>query len=234
MNCENFQELLIERIYGRLPDDREKALQDHARDCPDCAIALERSMGIQNAMDPGEEIPMPDFDASWRDIQARTVGAGRRRGGWLVRWRLALVPTAVAMIFAIGVFTGRSVFSPEPDVSGIGFPEKTSIASYTESLEPLLLDFANQRGRPVDAELAELTQKVAVDMLARTRLLKLAAAHSGDESLYVLLDDIELVLISISNLGNQNGDIAGQLERVIRSKSIVPRLKRLPAESETI
>lgn len=235
MNCETFQELLVERIYGRLTEDREAALQDHARACPECAVVLERSMDIQDVLEPGEDIPVPDFDRSWRVIQARVQQKERGWGAWFLRWRFAMVAAAaVVAIFAIGVFTGRSVFSPVPESPGNGYRGITSIASYTETLEPLLLDFANQAGRPMDDELAELTRRVTADMLEETRLLKLAAARSGDEALYVLLDDIELVLISISNLGGENGEIAGQLERVIRDKSIMYRLKKLPDANRTI
>jgi hypothetical protein len=92
----------------------------------------------------------------------------------------------------------------------------------------------NSRGQATDEDVAELTRRVVVDMLAETRLFKRTAERNGDERLYLLLEDIELVLISIANLGGQNGDIAEQLEQVIRDKSIMYRLKQLPAGSETI
>lgn len=235
MNCEQFHELLVERIYGRVPADREAVLQDHARGCPSCATALGRSLDARDVLDPGEDIPMPDFDRSWREIQARVAKKERRWSAWFARRRYAMAAAAaVVVIFAIGVFTGRSVFSPEPIPTATGFRGGASIAAYTQSLEPLLLEFANYGARPGDDELAELTRNVTAEMLVQTRLLKRAAERSGDEQLYVLLDDIELVLISISNLGGQNGEIAGQLERVIREKSIVNRLKDLPDANRTI
>ena len=236
MNCDTFQEYLIERIYGRLPSDREVVLQQHARECPDCAVALQRTLEVQNVFDPGEEIPMPDFDTSWTAIRERTQ---RRTWRWPVIFparRFAVAAAAVALVFVIGVFAGRSLFSPEPepDAAGPGYQGLASIAAYTESLEPLLLDFANHGGRPADEDLAELTRKVTADMLVQTRLLKRAAARSGDEYLYVLLDDIELVLISMSNMGDQNGDIAAQLLTRIRDKSLLFRIKQMPASQRTI
>ncbi|MCK4775605.1 MAG: hypothetical protein KAT30_12490, partial [Candidatus Krumholzibacteria bacterium] len=236
MNCETFHEFLVERIYGRLPSDREIVLQQHARECADCAVALQRTLEVQNVFDPGENIPEPDYETAWRSIQERTQ---RRTWRWPVIFparRFAMAAAAVALVFVIGVFAGRSLFSPEPepDAAGPGYQGVASIAAYTESLEPLLLDFANHGGKPVDDELAELTQKVAADMLVQTRLLKRAAARSGDEQLYVLLDDIELVLISMSNLGGQNGDIAAQLLTRIREKSLLFRIKQMPASQRTI
>ncbi len=236
MNCEQFQEVLVERIYGRLPADREAALQRHAGKCAGCKAALERTFEIQNVFDPGEDIPLPDFDRSWRSIQARTR---RRTWRWPVLYpvrRFSMAAAAVALVFVIGVFAGRSLFSPEPEpnAAGPGFQGMTSIAAYTESLEPLLLDFANQRGQETDEELAELTRRVTVDMLAQTRLLKRAAARGGDEQLYILLDDIELVLISMANLGGQNGDVAAQLLEQIRHKSLLNRIKQIPANRQTI
>jgi hypothetical protein len=236
MNCETFQELLIERICGQLPAGREDALQQHARGCADCAVALERSLDIQNAFDPGENIPMPDFDESWRSIQARTQAKKWRWPELFPGRRFAMAAAAVAVVFVIGVFAGRSVFSPEPepDTAGPGYQGMASIAAYTQSLEPLLVDFANHGGKPVDDDLAKLTRKVTADMLAQTRMLKRAAARSGDEQLYILLDDIELVLISMSNLGGQNGEVAAQLLERIRNKSLLNRIKQMPAGRQTI
>jgi len=236
MNCETFQDYLVKRIYGRLPEDREAELQQHAGECADCAFALERTLEIQNVFDPGEGIPEPDYNRAWLSIQSQT-----RRKKW--RWpelfpkrRFAMAAAAVAVVFVIGVFAGRSLFSPEPEpqTAGTGQQEMMSVANYAGSLEPLFLDFANHGGRPDDEDLAELTLKVTADMLIQTRLLKRAAVRSGDKQLYILLDDIELVLISMSNLGTQNGEVADQLLERVRDKSFLHRIKKLPAGQRTI
>jgi hypothetical protein len=236
MNCETFQDYLVKRIYGRLPEEDEAELQQHAAECAHCAIALERTIEIQNVFDPGEDIPEPDYDATWRSVQEQTH---RKKWRWPVLFpvrRFAMGAAAVALVFVIGVFAGRSLFSPGPErhTAAPGQQEMMSVAGYAGSLVPLLLDFANQEGRPVDKDLAALTSKVTADMLAQTRLLKRAAARSGDEQLFVLLDDIELILISMSNIGDQNGDVADQLLKRIRDKSLLFRTKQLPAGQWTI
>jgi hypothetical protein len=191
-------------------------------------------------MDTGDDIPVPDWEASWREIQQRTAKKHWRLP-FVFTWssrRLATAAVTIAVVFVVGVLAGRALFSPGPGPSTPdieqGFGGVASVAAYTATLEPLLIDFMNTRGGPVDEEVADLTRRVVADMLAQTRILKRAAYRNGDDTLYFLLDDVELVLISIANLGGQNGDVADQLDRVIKEKAIMTRLKQLPTENETI
>jgi hypothetical protein len=238
MNCEEFKDVLVVRIYGELPADREEAFQRHAGECRDCAQVFARTQEIHGTMDIGDDIPEPDWEALWRVIRERS-----RKKRWrlpaLMEWprrRFAVVAAAVAAVFIIGVLVGRSIFPPEPETATTapGYRGVASVAAYTETLEPVLIDFMNRGGQPVDDEVAELTRRVVTDMLAQTRLLKRAVARSGDQQLYFLFEDIELVLISIANLGGQNGDVAAQLDQIIKDKSIMYRLKQLPKGNETI
>jgi hypothetical protein len=240
MNCEEFKDAIVMRIYGELPADLEDALQEHVRECSGCARIYARTLGLKNVLGVDDDIPAPDWEASWRVIRERSQ---KRRWRWPVffEWpakRFAMAAAAVVAVFVFGVLAGRSIFfpttEPGPTAPERGYQSVTSVAAYTETLEPLLIDFTNRRGRPQSDEMAELTTRVAVEMLVQTRLLKRAAEQSGDERLFFLLEDIELVLISIANLGGNNGDVAQQLDRVIENKEILFRLRQLPTEQSTI
>jgi hypothetical protein len=240
MNCEEFKDAIVVRIYGELPPDREAALQRHVGECDDCARVYARTLGLQNVNDVDDDIPTPDWEASWRVIRERTQKK-RWRLPALFEWpakRFAMAAAAVVIVFVFGVLAGRSIFFPpaEPEwtTPGRGIQSVTSVATYTETLEPLLIDFMNRSGQTRSDEMSELTDRVAIEMLAQTRLLKRAAERSSDAELYFLLEDIELVLISIANLGGQNGDVAEQLDQIIKNKAIMFRLRQLPAGQSTI
>jgi hypothetical protein len=239
MNCEEFKDALVVRVYGDLPDEEEAALQRHAAACPGCARALARTLDVQGALDLRGDVPEPDWEASWRAIGERTrKRSGRRLAfGWPAR-RWATAAAAVAAVFVLGVLVGRSMFfggkGPRQQETDHTYPGQVTVAAYTETLEPLLIDFLNNRGGVRDDEVSALTHRVVTDMLAQTRMLKRAAVRSGDEQLYQLLEDVEVVLISIANLGGSDGDVVRQLDRVIRDKSIVPRLERLASGNDAI
>jgi hypothetical protein len=239
MNCEEFKNALVVRVYGDLHDEEEAALQRHAAACPSCARALARTRDVQAALELRGDVPEPDWEASWRAIRERTrKRSGRRLAfGWPAR-RWATAAAAVAAVFVLGVLVGRFVFfagnGPRPRATDLSYPRQVTVAAYTETLEPLLIDFLNSRGEVHDDEVSALTHRVATDMLAQTRMLKREAARSGDEHLYLLLEDVEVVLISIANLGGNDGDVVKQLDRVIRDKSIVPRLERLASGNDAI
>lgn len=241
MNCEEFKDAIVIRIYGELPADREAALQRHVGECDSCARVYARTLGLQNVLDVGDDdVPAPDWEASWRSIRDRSLKK-RWRLPALFDWpakRFAMAAAAVVVVFVFGVLAGRSLFFPPAEPDGttpeLRFPGVTTVAAYTETLEPLLIDFMNRRGRSRSDEMSELTDRVAIEMLAQTRLLKRAAERDGDAELYFLLEDIELVLISIANLGGQNGDVAGQLDQIIKDKAIMFRLRQLPAGRSTI
>lgn len=239
MNCEEFKEAVVVRIYGELPADREAELQRHVAECAECARAFAKVQGVQNVLDSREDIPTPDWEASWWVIRERTQK--KRRWPAFFEWaprRFAIAAAAVVAVFVIGVMAGRSIFvppaEPEHGVAGRAYRGELSVAAYTATVEPLLIDYTNRRGRPRSEEMAELTTRVAVEMLTQTRMLKRAAEESGDDELYFLLDDVELVLISIANLGGQNGDVAEQLDEVIKKKEILYRLRQLPDKESTI
>lgn len=238
MNCDEFKNATIIGICGKLTADELDAMRSHALECPRCASVYERTRELHGAFAVRDDIPLPDREASWHVIRDRALKNKWRLPALLPARRFAMAAATVAVVFALGILVGRSVFSPGSGRTPPGVDRRYdsvySVAGYAETVELLLIDFMNRGGQPTSDEMADLTGRVVADMLAQTRLLKRAAVREGDGSLYVLLDDIELVLISISNLGRQNGDVAAQLDHSIRGKLLLTRLRQLLAENATI
>lgn len=237
MNCEEFKNATIVGIYGELSTDDLEALRKHALECPKCAHAYERTRELHGMLRVGEDIALPDKEACWRAIRDRSLKPRWRLPVFFDTRRLAIAAAAAAVVFALGILVGRSVFppgsGPTTHIADSGYAG-VSVAGYAETVELILLDFMNRGGPPASDDVADFTGRVVADMLAQTRLLKRAAEREGDSDLRLLLEDVEVVLISISNLRYQNGDVADQLNRSIRSKLLLNRLRQLPAESATI
>lgn len=237
MNCDEFKDAIVAAVYGEPSMDDLDALRRHALRCPRCAPLFERTRELHGVLRVEGDITLPDKEASWRVIRDASLKPRWRIPVLFPPRRLATAAAVVAVVFAFGILVGRSVFSPGNGPTALVEENAlggASVAGYAETVELVLLDFMNRGGPPDSEEMTALTQRVAADMLGQTRVLKSAALREGDSSLYLLLEDIELVLISISNLGYQNGEVAEQLSRSIRSKLLLTRLRRLPEESATI
>jgi hypothetical protein len=64
-------------------------------------------------------------------------------------------------------------------------------------------------------------------MLAETRLLQGLAATSRDDSLRGFLDEMESILLSLSNLDPGDRESADLLDRTIRGRAIRSKLREL-------
>ncbi len=102
MNCEEFKDALVVRIYGDMPEDREAALQSHAEHCAGCARALARTVNIQSVLEPGagalergadfldsgESLLEPGDDVMGPGAGVRGLDAGVPEPDWEASWRV--------------------------------------------------------------------------------------------------------------------------------------------------
>jgi Ca-activated chloride channel family protein len=114
MNCEECKNAIVVRTYGELTREEEEALERHVGECPSCARAHARTQSIRNVFHVGDDIPLPDWEASWRVIRE---SSGRKR--WDLRWflprgRLAWAVASAVFVFVIGGITlGPSLFTQQ-------------------------------------------------------------------------------------------------------------------------
>jgi len=71
-------------------------------------------------------------------------------------------------------------------------------------------------------------------MLVQTRLLKYLVSQRDDPYLLQLLEDLELILVEISNLKPQDQQSAAQLTRLIRENEIKFKIRTFLATKTTI
>jgi len=83
-------------------------------------------------------------------------------------------------------------------------------------------------------QISDLEKKVIEDILLQTKLLKYLVAERNDPYLQQLLEDLELILVGISNLRPQDQDSAAQLARSIRENELKFKVKTLLTSKTTI
>ena len=165
---------------------------------------------------------------------------------WLKKWwenfkfdiqrlRWMFYPAAALLLVVLGIVIGRDVFLPpvpekgeELISSAVSTELKISpvVAEHLESLRPLLIDCANYNAQEAGGgEDFVLTDKKTLKKLAlQNLLLKRIAARGNNVVLTQVLEELELILLELSNPepGESNGDIAGK-ETIGRVREILKK-----------
>ena len=108
------------------------------------------------------------------------------------------------------------------------------IQRYAENLDLILVSFMNRTDAQRQEEISQVEKRVIRDILVQTRLLKYLVSQRDDPYLQQLIEDVELIMIGISNIKPQDQDSAEQLTRLIRENEIKFKLKTLITSKTTI
>lgn len=233
MNCDESKNLMIKKTYGKVTEAEQSGLAAHLRECKVCAHIQQHMEPIEPFLSESDKIPLPDWERSWNFIAERSLPKKRVRNfSWTFpKWVYAAV--ALVLVFGLGYLAGRRLLtSPKQalvTVSASG--PQSPFLRYAEDLEPLLVGFLNKGDLAVPEEFSMLEKTLLTDMLQQTRVLKRLVYTQDRSHLQDMLDDLEFILIGISNLKSQDWVAAERLKSMIREKELKFKLKAL-AEPE--
>lgn len=238
MNCEDTKNLITIGVFGKLTDSEKAQLEDHLQKCPECAGLHEKSAQLSSTFEDKEDIPLPDKEKSWQVIQTESLHKRKSWQGLFPYQKWAFAASALVVVFILGFLIGKRLFFPPQTTNQ---PESLAlqvydlpIQRYAENLELLLISFMNRADSPKQEQTSELEKKVIEDMLVQTKLLKHLVSQGDDPYLLPLIEDLEFILVSISNLRPQDQDSAAQLARMIRENELKFRVKTLLTSKTTI
>ncbi len=238
MKCEQSKNLITVSVYGSLTPQEKDQLEKHLSACSECAGIHKKSVRLRTLYKEKEEIPLPDKEKSWEIISAKAVRRKRGRMIFFTYKKWAFAASALVIVFLLGFLIGKQIFIPGP---GRTSPESVAlkgyespIQRYTEDLEPILISFMNRTEAHKKEEMSDIERLVIKDMLIQTKLLKYLVSQRDDPRLLQLLEDVEFILVGISNLRPQDQESAAQLSRLIRENEIKFKLKTLFASNTTI
>ena len=182
-----------------------------------------------------KDIPEPDLKRSWEVISSRILKRKQSSGVKNLR-KWALAACSLLIVFISGYFAGKRILNPGPTSisAAVDIEADYSFSSYADNLNPVLVNFLNRNEVETPEALRILEQKLISDMLTRTRLLKSLASGSEDMVLMELLQDLEIILMSLKNMNPEDLDSARHLARMIQEKKISLRLQELSSVKSTI
>jgi hypothetical protein len=151
------------------------------------------------------------------------------------RLRWVLYPAAALLLVVLGIAIGRYVYLPsvpekeEKLISSSLSSERNLnpvVAEHFENLRPLLIDCANYNAQETGSgeDFVLIDKKTLKKLALQNLLLKRIAARGNDVVLTQLLEELELILLELSNAepGEPNGDIAGN-ETIDRIRDILKK-----------
>jgi len=238
MKCRDFKNIILIDIYGKLTPAQKNEMKTHIRECEKCAQLYDETEKYSGILEEKKEISLPDWEKNWRAISENVLSKRKLLPAFIPSGKFALAAAAFCLVFIIGLYAGKKLFSPQPEIV-ISEPElqysyTSTIQNYAERLEILLINFINRGNQASSEEYSEIEKKVTADILLRTRLLKYLASQRKNSELQSLLEDMEMILVSISNLRPKDEDYADQLDDFIHKKALKFRLRQLIAENVTI
>ena len=235
MNCLRAKEKMTIAVYGTLSEEEQTALNDHLSQCPDCSRRWEKVAPLRKGAGLNPSVPLPDPDRSWAVIAKRLEKHGRRSVGQRI-WRWAPAAAVLLLVFAAGLFFGRRVFVvPAGWQSPMPFSlSEAALETYSDSLQPLLVNFINQDGVRNPASMKRLERRIVSDLLDHTRMLKTQIPDEGNPALRELLEDLEFILTAMDNMDPGDRDTALHLAGLIRDNDMTLRLRQLINDRTTL
>jgi len=216
------EEQLILHYYGEVGGSAE--VETHLASCPQCRSEYQVLQRLLNSVDSA---PVPSRGANygqqvWDRVSQKLPGKRRQ---WFVFPQRWVAVAAMAVLVVAAFFAGRYSYS-NPGGAAVG-GKLTATAAASQVRDRILLVSVGdhlERSHMVLAELANASGKelnilpereLAGSLVEANRLYRQTAAAAGETSVANILDDLERVLIEISNSPDQ---ISGSQLAELRSR----------------
>jgi anti-sigma factor RsiW len=229
MRCKEVQEVLMDRVSGRLDPERAKEVDMHTETCPECRRARDEFSFLRDLLAlKKEELLLPDDygDRLWEGIMKKLGEKEERKGFWRVP-SFALVPAMAALVLLISTAVLYVAYM-KPEKVGRA-PSTATAPSEIPKVEKAIVGVQKgvsvKRGSPVRARVARA--KVAKGIVRAERIEERGKGYevqpsSGEQDLEVF----PVVMVSGAALFSyQEGE--GQDEQGFPMGSLTPDVLNL-------
>lgn len=242
-NCKSkkIAEQMVLYLYDELNEEEKRQLEKHVHHCRSCAEEFNKlKENFSLVTRASETLRVPDFDwnKSWWVIRSSIRKKSRKERPFLPVSGWALKLAAAVIIFLIGIFAGKILFFPgqAPQVPEVtrsaddSFYLASMYREYFEDVKTTIMEYANYRVEDKESSLLLFEKGRVKGLLSRSRLLK--SYIKGDEYavLKQLLDELEMILIEISNLTANNPEYLLFIKELLKEKEIIFKMKHVSLE----
>lgn len=224
MTHQTVRTMFVDALYGELTPADRTTFDEHLRGCPLCQQEYAELKGVSETMHKREreDLSPEDWKAFW-NVLAATIDAQRSVAAPPPSRIRALVPrlapslrlaAAAAIIFFVGIGIGRFGLFPGDDAADPGRESRSTpveqaalraeTMEYLERSKVLLLGIVNNDD--IVPESGQLTRQREVSrmLVSAGAPLKDRLSRSGERQLGELVNDLEVLLLQITNLEIEN------------------------------
>jgi len=225
MDCAEVRHLFIIRLLGKLTPLQENTVREHLKFCPECADHANMVEGLGDLLEKSYPPGGPDWNQSWRVIRQGLLVKPRSRVIPVTPPKIAFAGALLCLVFLIGFYVGRGLLikARQDHTESVD----NLWTTYTDKLEFVLIEFSNRKVQTDESEMILLEKTMVEQMLVQTRFLKEVIRLRKNVTLSLLLDEVEIILISMNNLRPEDHVKQNHLKQVIRERSIREQLKKL-------
>jgi len=232
MKCKNFKEKIILLLYNELGDQERMELEEHIKECPECAVDFAYTKKVFQALAETRDETMPEanWEKSWQRIDSHTQQKLQPKKKFFLFHRWAYATAAVLFIFIAGLIIGRFwLTSAEGPTIGPKVSQayvEQSLQKYLEDIGPVLVEYANYSPAEKSEATIVMDKRVARSLLLQNLLLRNIIAKTHP-SLLPFLDDVDLVLKEISNLNSDDTRTPSLIKDLIHDRDILFKMEIL-------
>lgn len=249
---------MVDAVYNQLPDTEQAMFHEHLKTCQVCSAEYHE---LEKLMDTMNKRKRPQMSTDYWEQYSRNldekldaladhpkpVVQTHRQRRWFsgsATWtRWVLMPAAAMALLVIGVsivhFFSLSGGKAIVDTAVSSFRQLTpAVAEHFDNLKPMLIDYANYTPEDEEERDTEPGETVAVDkttvqkLLLENRLLKRVVAKSDDITAKQLMEELELILVEISNSNGDKTETLKAVQQLIKDNDILFKMKVLKEKGE--
>lgn len=215
MNCREFKTTLVLRLLEPLPPEMLTEIDDHWAVCRKCAARFEKASRLPVFL-PRQGEPAPSEPSpSWAALVER-LEKGRTQRPRFFQSKIVWAVAGTAAVFLAGIVIATGVFRPDRSAPGRAAIAPDSIVrAYVKRLDPFLVDFQIKGKSPAPEDVIEFEKWMTMELRRDTALLKETARLAGQYDLVDILDEIDILLVSLAYLQSGDREAADQLRRIV-------------------
>lgn len=258
--CKKIKDLMLNALTNKSEKSEtvHKKLQAHLKVCVRCSEEYKKLEGLITVMDKRQRPQMSEefwdnyyyrLEKKLEAVEEEEIPAvkasGRRR--WLgdfdfkVRW--FLYPAAAVAILVVGFAIGQYLsLAPGNNIVDTAISSmrqlSPAVAQHFDNMRPLLVDYSNyspeksgEKGSAPE-ETVMVEKSTVKKLLLENQLLKRVVAKENNITVKQLMDELELILIEVSNSEEGNEEIRRAVQKLIKDNDILFKMKVLKAKEK--
>ena len=233
MNCKKHKQNIMLFLYGELNEQDKKSLEDHIKQCAECAHDLEFTRKVFDLVDETkkqEAVPQPNWEYCWKGIEENTQNETTKKHFFRMSPNWAYAAAAVLAVFILGIFAGREWFSSQETTLSSAQPSaefiEYTLKQHLDELKPMLLEYANYPTENEDHRTIFIDRKAAQYLIIQNILLKEIIAQKYP-SAGELLEDLDLVLKEIANQEDKDNETSLMIKNLIKEREVMFKMEIL-------